>query len=59
MQAYILFIFCGFFFFFFLQSRYFDFDDDDDDRRADTGLAAGTPALLDHVITHPTTCSLQ
>ncbi|PSN48600.1 hypothetical protein C0J52_22218 [Blattella germanica] len=39
------------------QSRYFDFDDDD--RRTDTGLAAGTPALLDHVLTHPMTCSLQ
>lgn len=39
------------------QSRYFDFDEDD--RRTDTGLAAGTPALLDHVLTHPMTCSLQ
>jgi hypothetical protein len=39
------------------QSHYFDFDDDD--CRAETGLAAGTPALLDHVLTHPMTCSLQ
>ncbi|GFG36137.1 hypothetical protein Cfor_02752, partial [Coptotermes formosanus] len=39
------------------QSHYFDFDDDD--RRTDTGLAAGTPALLDHVLSHPMTCSLQ
>ncbi|XP_021916086.1 uncharacterized protein LOC110828073 [Zootermopsis nevadensis] len=39
------------------QSHYFDFDDDD--RRTETGLAAGTPALLDHVLSHPMTCSLQ
>jgi hypothetical protein len=40
-----------------LQSHYFDYDDDD--LRTDTGLAAGTPALLDHVLSHPMTCSLQ
>ncbi|KAJ9592401.1 hypothetical protein L9F63_015921 [Diploptera punctata] len=39
------------------QSRYFEFDEDE--RRTDTGLAAGTPALLDHVLTHPMTCSVQ
>ncbi|KAJ9574423.1 hypothetical protein L9F63_025931, partial [Diploptera punctata] len=37
-------------------SRYFEFDEDE--RRTDTGLAAGTPALLDHVLTHPMTCSV-
>ncbi|XP_067004314.2 uncharacterized protein [Anabrus simplex] len=39
------------------QSHYFDCDDDDS--RTDTSLAAGTPALLDHVLTHPLTCTLQ
>nr|CAD7261823.1 unnamed protein product [Timema shepardi] len=38
-------------------SRYFECDDDE--LHADTSLAAGTPALLDHVLTHPMTCSLQ
>ncbi|XP_043287984.1 uncharacterized protein [Venturia canescens] len=39
------------------QSNYFDCDDDCGDAR--TELAAGTPILLDHALTHPLTCSIQ
>ncbi|KAL2714893.1 uncharacterized protein V1478_014591 [Vespula squamosa] len=39
------------------QSNYFDCDDDCGDAR--TELAAGTPILLDHALSHPLTCSIQ
>ncbi|KAL7286403.1 hypothetical protein TKK_0019353 [Trichogramma kaykai] len=39
------------------QSNYFDYEDDYGDTR--TELAAGTPVLLDHALTHPLTCSIQ
>jgi len=42
----------------FLQSNYFDCDDDCAD--AGTELAAGTPILLDHALSHHlTVCSIQ
>ncbi|XP_066582267.1 uncharacterized protein [Prorops nasuta] len=39
------------------QSNYFDCDDDCGETR--TELAAGTPILLDHALSHPLTCSIQ
>jgi hypothetical protein len=39
------------------QSNYFDYDDEYGEAR--TELAAGTPILLDHALTHPLTCSIQ
>ncbi|XP_076765329.1 uncharacterized protein LOC143432551 isoform X1 [Xylocopa sonorina] len=39
------------------QGTYFDCDDDFGDAR--TELAAGTPILLDHALSHPLTCSIQ
>lgn len=46
------------YFFFLLQSNYFDCDDDCAD--AGTELAAGTPILLDHALSHHlTVCSIQ
>ncbi|XP_034951877.1 uncharacterized protein [Chelonus insularis] len=39
------------------QSNYFDCEDDCGDAR--TELAAGTPILLDHALSHPLTCSIQ
>ncbi|XP_012274189.1 uncharacterized protein LOC105696350 isoform X2 [Orussus abietinus] len=39
------------------QSNYFDCDDDCGDAR--TELAAGTPILLDHALSHHLTCSIQ
>ncbi|XP_014615092.1 PREDICTED: uncharacterized protein LOC106793026 isoform X1 [Polistes canadensis] len=39
------------------QSNYFDCDDDCGDAR--TELAAGTPILLDHALSHPLACSIQ
>ncbi|KAF7992319.1 hypothetical protein HCN44_001644 [Aphidius gifuensis] len=39
------------------QSNYFDFEEDCGDSRPE--LAAGTPLLLDHALTHPLTCSIQ
>ncbi|KOX69244.1 hypothetical protein WN51_04280 [Melipona quadrifasciata] len=39
------------------QSNYFDCDDDFGDAR--TELAAGTPILLDHALSHPLTCSIH
>ncbi|XP_011312840.1 uncharacterized protein [Fopius arisanus] len=39
------------------QSNYFDFDDDCGESRSE--LAAGTPILLDHALSHPLACSIQ
>ena len=42
---------------FLLQSNYFDCEDEFGDARSE--LAAGTPILLDHALTHPLACSIQ
>ncbi|XP_051158378.1 uncharacterized protein LOC127279827 [Leptopilina boulardi] len=39
------------------QSNYFDCDDECGDSK--TELAAGTPVLLDHALSHPLTCTIQ
>ncbi|XP_003424711.1 uncharacterized protein LOC100678098 [Nasonia vitripennis] len=39
------------------QSNYFDYEDECGEAR--TELAAGTPILLDHALTHPLACSIQ
>ncbi|XP_033208362.1 uncharacterized protein LOC117167489 [Belonocnema kinseyi] len=39
------------------QSNYFDYDDEYGDTKPE--LAAGTPILLDHALSHPLTCSIQ